>query len=153
MQYLCDLRDTRPCHWSPATSHPTCYRECYGFERAFFTLRHFLPCTPSCCFQGFPGSRQFILKVSRASCWSSKHSPSPTICLNHGNPQMIYTGRFHLRARAGQSRNINFYRQNNNLEMFTFYGIWTIFAVGEDVTSLMFYPFGHKALQTVINFS
>ena len=53
----------------------TLYRECYGFERAFFTLRRFLPYTPSCWFQGFRGSRQFNLKVSRASCWSSRHSP------------------------------------------------------------------------------
>ena len=83
----------------------SCSRECYGFEGAFFTFRCFLPCTPSCCFEGLPGSRQ----VSRASCLSSKHSPSPTICLNHSNPQKTYTGRFYLRARAGQSRNINLY--------------------------------------------
>ena len=31
--------------------------------------------------------RQFNPKVSRALCWSSKHSPGPTICLNHSNPQ------------------------------------------------------------------
>ena len=60
-----------------------CYRDCYGFERALFTLRRFLPCTPSCCFQGFPGRRQLNLKISRASCWSSKHGPVLTICLNH----------------------------------------------------------------------
>ena len=34
-----------PCH---ASDHLVVYRECYGFERAFFTLRHFLPYTPSC---------------------------------------------------------------------------------------------------------
>ena len=54
VQYLCDLLDTMPPHWSPTTSHPPFYRECYGFERAFFTLRRFLPYTPSCFFQGFP---------------------------------------------------------------------------------------------------
>ena len=56
-----------------------CYHECYEFERAFFTLRRFLP---SCWFQGFPGSRQFNLKVSSAPYWSSKHSPNPAIRLN-----------------------------------------------------------------------
>ena len=89
-------------HWSPATSHPPFYRECYGFERALFTRRRFLPYTPSCFFQSFSGSWQFNLKVSRASCWSSKHSPGPTICLNHSNPQKFYTGRFYLGVMAGR---------------------------------------------------
>ena len=111
MQYLCDLTDAMPCHWLPATSHPPFYRECYGFERAFFTLKRFLPYTPSYFFQGFPGSGQFSLKISRASCWSSKHSLGSTICLNHSNLQKIYTSRFYLRVRAGQSRDINFCRE------------------------------------------
>ena len=81
------------CH-APALPTQPYYRECYGFERAFLTLRRFLRCTPFCCFQGFLGSWQFNLKASRASCWSSKHSASPTICLNHSNPQKVSTGRF-----------------------------------------------------------
>ena len=66
-----------PCHAIGQQRLPTqpCYHECYRFERAFFTFRHFLPYTTSCFFQGFPGRQQFNLKVSRASCWSSKHSP------------------------------------------------------------------------------
>ena len=40
-------------------------------------------------FSRIPWGQQFNLKVSRASCWSSKHSPSPTICLNHSNLQKI----------------------------------------------------------------
>ena len=72
MQYLCDLRDTMPPHCSTANS---------------------------CCFQGFPVSWQFNLKVSRASCWSSKCTLGPTICLNYSNPQIRDTGRFYLRAR------------------------------------------------------
>ena len=75
----------------------------------FFVFRRFLPWTLSCCFQGFPGSRQFNLELSRASCWSWKHSPSPAICLNHSNLQKICTGRFYLRARSGQSQNISLY--------------------------------------------
>ena len=77
------------------------YRECYGFEISFFTLRRFLPYTSSCWFQGFPGSWQFNLRVSRALCWSSKHSPGPIICLNHKNPQKRYGGRFYLRVTDG----------------------------------------------------
>ena len=125
----------------------TCYRKCWEFERAFFILRGFLPCTPSCCFQGFPGSGQFNLKVSRVSCWSSKHCPGPAICLNHSDQQKFYTGRFYLRARAGQLRNINLY------EMFASCGVWTLFTVDEYDTRHTFYPFGYRALQSVINFS
>ena len=40
------------------------YRECYGFERACFTPRCFLPYTLSCFYQGFPGAGSSALKVS-----------------------------------------------------------------------------------------
>ena len=66
--------------------HLVIYRKCYRFERAFFTLR---------CF--FTGSQQFNL-VSRASCWSSKHSPSQTICLNHNNPETSWSEWFSFKA-------------------------------------------------------
>ena len=42
------------------------YRECYGFEWAFFTRRRFIPYTPSrhfhttCFYQGFTESRQLL---------------------------------------------------------------------------------------------
>ena len=39
-----------PCHVS---CHLVIYRECYGFERALFTLRRFLPHNHSCWFQGW----------------------------------------------------------------------------------------------------
>ena len=42
---------------------PTLYRKCYGFERAFFNLKHFLPCTPSCWFWGFPGAGSSTSKL------------------------------------------------------------------------------------------
>ena len=50
VQHLRYLQDAMPRQKSPAL-----YRQYYGFDRAFFILRRFLPCTPSCCFQGFPG--------------------------------------------------------------------------------------------------
>ena len=74
-----------------ASGHLVIYRECYGFQRTFFTLRRFFTLhsfTPS-CFSRLPWGRQFNLKVRRVSCRSSKHSPGPTICLNHKNPQKI----------------------------------------------------------------
>ena len=55
------------------------------YPQAFFILRSF-----TCVYQGFPGSRQFFLEIYRASYWSSKHRPSPSVCLIHSNPQNIY---------------------------------------------------------------
>ena len=47
---------------------------------------------------------------------------------------------------AGQSRNINLYGElvlrNVSFEMFASNQIWTLFTVGEHVSSLMFYLFG-----------
>ena len=46
------------------------YPECYGFERALFTLRRFLPYTPSCQFQGLPGSDSLTLRLVRLCVWA-----------------------------------------------------------------------------------
>ena len=40
------------------------YSEYYGFEITFFTLRRFLPYTPSCFYQGFLESSSSIFKAS-----------------------------------------------------------------------------------------
>ena len=77
------------------------YRELYGFEWAFFTNRRFFTLRSfpeifysSCVYQGLPGSRQFFLEVCRASCWSSRHRLSPSVCLIHSNPQSPYSEEF-----------------------------------------------------------
>ena len=90
-----------PCH---ASGHLVIYHECYGFERAFFTLRHFLPYTPSCCFQGFLGASSSTSKLAKLHADLGK-GPSPTICLNHSNPLQRYGGRFYLRVTAGKLHN------------------------------------------------
>ena len=65
-----------------------------------FTHRHFLPYTPSqhfgttCFYQGFPGSRQLFFEIRRASYWSSKHRPGPSLCLIHSNPQSFIHLKF-----------------------------------------------------------
>ena len=41
----------------------------------------------TCFYQGFPGSWQLFLEICRASYWSSKHRPGPSVCLIHSNPQ------------------------------------------------------------------
>ena len=48
----------------------------------------------TCFYQGLPGSQQFFLEVCRASYWSSKHRPGPSVCLIHSNPQSSYSERF-----------------------------------------------------------
>ena len=92
----CYLQNAMPCQWS--SSH----LECYGFERVFFYSQVFFTLHSPAGFKDSLGSRQFNLKISRASCSSSKHSPGLTICLNYSNPQKSYAGRFYLRVLAGQ---------------------------------------------------
>ena len=48
----------------------------------------------TCFYQGLPGSRQFFLEVCRASYWSSKHRPGPSVCLIHSNPQSFIHLKF-----------------------------------------------------------
>ena len=59
------------------------------YPQAFFTLCSFSNIFDSTCiYQGLPRSRQFFLEVCRALYWSSKHRPSPSVCLIHSNPQI-----------------------------------------------------------------
>ena len=44
----------------------------------------------------FSWGQQLNLKISRASCWLSKHSPGPTIVSNDSSRQEKYTGWFYL---------------------------------------------------------
>ena len=54
------------------------------YSQTFFTWR-FITDILTCVYQALPGSRQFFLKVCKASCWSSKHRPSPSVCLIHSS--------------------------------------------------------------------
>ena len=113
-----------PCHVS---GHP------WSTTSATNLRERFLPCTPSCWAQAFPWSRQFNLKVSRVSCWSSKHSPEPTIRLNHNNPQTRYGVRLCLRVMKS---GLVWYVWSANKESAS-YGIRTLYTIGEHVRSLM----------------
>ena len=67
------------------------------YPQAFFTLRSFTDIFDSTCvYQGLPGSQKFFLEVCRASHWSSKHRPGPSVCLIQSNPQSSYSERFIL---------------------------------------------------------
>ena len=59
------------------------------YPQAFFTLRSFNDIL-TCVYQGFPGNRHFFLEVCRASYWSSKDTPGPSVCLIYSNPQSLY---------------------------------------------------------------
>ena len=114
-----DFQATLPCHWHStlareglhqlwALSTSTnfyclfffIYRERYSFEWAFSTHSHFLTYAPSrhfattCFYQGFSGSRQLFLEICRASYWSLKHRPGPSVCLIHSNPQSFIHLKF-----------------------------------------------------------
>ena len=63
---LCSNRTYRtPCH---ARGHwlfpPTLYASATNLRERFFTLRHFLPCTPFCYFQGLSGPRSSPSKAA-----------------------------------------------------------------------------------------
>ena len=71
------------------------------YPQAFFTLRSFTNIFDSTCvYQGLSGSRQFFLKVCRASYWSSKYRPGSSACLIHGSSQKFYTFKLYLRVTA-----------------------------------------------------
>ena len=126
-----------PCH---ASGHLVIYRECYIFERVFFTLRHFLPNTPSCWFQGLPSAASSFSKLAGLHA-DLRNSPGPTIHLNHNNPQKRCSGRFYLRLWL-----VGYVMKNLPLTGFDFFS-----RIDEYVSSLLFYPFGHRAIQSLID--
>ena len=63
------------------------------YPQAFFTLCCFTDILPA-LIKGFPGSRQFFDEVCRASCWSSNHRPSSSVCLIRSNSQFSYSEEF-----------------------------------------------------------
>ena len=70
------------------------------YPHAFFTLHSFPNIFDTTWFfQGLPGSRQFFLDFCRASCWSSKHRPGPSVCLIHSNPQSSYSEEFNFSTK------------------------------------------------------
>ena len=83
------------------------YHERYGFEWAFFTHRRFLAYAPSRHFWHIPnilaqpvfikvllGAGSYFFESCRASYWSSKHRPGPSVCLIHSNPQSFIHLKF-----------------------------------------------------------
>ena len=58
------------------------------YPQAFFTLRSFPTFLEQPAFIKVSlGAGSYFLESCRASYWSSKHRPSPSVCLIHSNPQ------------------------------------------------------------------
>ena len=84
------------CH---ASGHLVIYRECYGYDRAFFTLRRFLLCTPSYFLKAFlgrrgggGGGRQFNLNFSRRLHADLRNiAPARLSVLIHSTPRKSFT--------------------------------------------------------------
>ena len=73
-----------------ASGYLVIYHACYGFERVFFPLKRFFTLHSFHLFSRLPWG-----KVSRASC----------------NSQKRYTGRFYIRVRTEQLRNIKIHEE------------------------------------------
>ena len=85
VQHPCYLQDIMPCQWSPAD-----LLWVLQIWESVFLLSGVFHLALLSTFSRLSQDWKFNLKVSRTSCWSSKHSQSPTICLNHNNPHNIY---------------------------------------------------------------
>ena len=97
----------------------------FFYPQAFFTLRSFTNIFDSTgVYQGLPGSRQFFLEVCRASCWSSKHRPGPSVCLIHSNTQSSSSERFIFKF-CYIFRRITCCKK---FSLYALYSFWTLFA-------------------------
>ena len=84
-------------HFHFSTIPLSSYRERYGFEwaffypQAFFTLHSFLTFWHNLLLSRF---HSYFIEICRASYWSSKHRPGPSVCLIHSNTQYFIYLKF-----------------------------------------------------------
>ena len=81
------------------------YHECYGYERAFFALRRFLPCTSYRHLEQPPKASLGAGSSSRAFHSCSKRKSGLSVCLNHtlfSTAQVVVVG-FYLCIKALRS--------------------------------------------------
>ena len=72
------------------------------YPQTFFTLGTFIDIL-TCLYQDLPESRLFFLEVCKASYWSSKHRPGPSVCLIHSNPQSSCSEQLSFKFYQAQS--------------------------------------------------
>ena len=106
------------------------------YPQAFFTLRSFPTFLAQPTFQGLPGIGQFFLEVCRASCWSTKHKPGPSVCLIRNNPQKENKGRFQIWFTTAWLPEVS-----------ASCPIVTLFAIVHHFLIIMLYPISHRAIQ------
>ena len=116
------------------------YRECYGFERAFyysqafFTLHSFTTFGTTCFYQDFPGSWQFFIEDCSASHWVSKYRPSPSVCLDQTVfSKKVLVSRFYLCVKVLWNTISNFFRFSTHSLIATY------------IVKCMSYPLGHRS--------
>ena len=106
----------------------------------FFTLRRFLPCTPS-LFQNFPGVGSSASKLAVLHADLRKMAPARLFVWITTIHKRFICGRFYLTARSGQSQNITLHGElvlrNISFEIFASYRIWTLFTIDKHITSLL----------------
>ena len=94
------------------------------YFQVFFTLHSFL------LFQGFLGAVSSTSKLTWLHANLRKIPPARQFLWITVIHKLFICGRFCLRARAGQSRNINLHRElvlwNVSFEILASYGIWTV---------------------------
>ena len=106
------------------------------YPQAFFALRSFPTFLAQPTFQGLPGIGQFFLEVCRASCWSTKHKPGPSVCLIRNNPQKENKGRFQIWFTTAWLPEVS-----------ASCPIVTLFAIVHHFLIIMLYPISHRAIQ------
>ena len=127
------------------------------YPQAFFTLRSFPTFLAQPTFQGLPGIGQFFLEVCRASCWSTKHKPGPSVCLIRNNPQKENKSRFQIWFTTAWLPEVS-----ASCPIVTLFAIVHHFliimlypishrAIQLHFSSIMLYPFAHRAIQFVID--
>ena len=135
VQHQCYLWYAMPCQCSPGDPQQVLWIwESTFYSQSFFTWHSFL------LFQGFPGASSSTSKLAELQSDLRNIAPARLFVWITAIHKRYICGRFYLRARTGQSRNINLHEelvlQNISFEIFASYGIWTLFAIGEHVTRL-----------------
>ena len=136
VQHQCYLRVAMPRQWSPGYL-PRVLRiwDSVFYSQAFFTLRSFL------FFQSFLEAGSLTSKLAGLHADFRNIDPARLFVWITTIHKRFIFGRFYLRARVGQSRNINLHGKvvlwNISFEIFASFGIWTFFTIGEDITSLL----------------
>ena len=138
VQHHCYLKGAMSRQWSPGDL-PWVLR-IWGSvfdSQAFFTMQSFL----FFFFQGFPGAGSSTAKLAGFHTNLRNIAPAQLFVWGTAIHKIDSCHTFYLRARTGQTQTLIFKELlsygNFFFERFTSYGIWTLSAIGKNVTSLL----------------